>query len=330
MSRFVPVVVSAVLLSGCASVPHESLWSRIFGTGKTQDAAAEQKPLSPYEQGKQYLQAGNFGLAIGAFQAELDRNPSFVPALNGLAIAYDRLGRSDVATQYLDKALALDPKSVATLNNLAYLNLTRGETTTALAYARQAQQAASADTSGEAHPAVSEAVANSTAIADAVLAQNKPVASAAEPTPGRTLVEQIAPDRWELHTQAAAPAAGTSVSLTETPRQGTTAEPAIAVVVPSSTLVRISNGTGRNLMARRFSGFLTKYGVTAPSLANASNFNYRRSYIFYNPDQRKIAEDLANIMPVPVTLMEAKKGVGQIEIVLGSDLIAFDDRLREI
>ena len=303
----------------------------IFGSAKTQDAAAEQKPLSAYEQGKQYLRSGNFGLAIGAFQAELVRSPNFVPALNGLAIAYDRLGRSDVAKQYLDKALALDPKSVATLNNLAYLNLTRGETTAALAYARQAQQAASADSSGEALPAVSEAVANSTAIADAVLAQDKPALSAsAEPAPGRTLVEQVAPVRWELHTQAATPSPGTSANAAETPHQGTGAEPAIAFVVPSATLVRISNGTGRNLMARRFSGFLAKYGVTAPSLANASNFNYRRSYIFYNPDQRKIAEDLANIMPVPVTLIEAKKGVGQIEIVLGSDLIAFDDRLREI
>ena len=299
----------------------------IFGTGKTQDAAAEQKPLSAYEQGKQYLQAGNFGLAIGAFQAELDRNPSFVPSLNGLAIAYDRLGRSDVAKQYLDKALALDPKSVATLNNLAYLNLTRGETTAALAYARQAQQAASADTSGEAHVAVSEAVANSTAVADALLAQDKPVASAAESAPGRALVEQVGPNRFELHTQPAAQSPGTDAISPETSRQGA-ADPVI--VVPSATLVRISNGTGRNLMARRFSGFLAKYGVTTASLANASNFNYRRSYIFYNPDQRKIAEDLANIMPVPVTLLEAKKGVGQIEIVLGSDLIAFDDRLREI
>src|SRR5436190_8873563 len=119
MSRLVPAALSAIVLSGCASIPHESLWSMIFGAGKVQDAAAEQKSLSAYEQGKLYLQSGNFGLAIGAFQAELDKDPSFVPALNGLAIAYDRLGRGDVAKQYLDKALALDPKSVATLNNLA-------------------------------------------------------------------------------------------------------------------------------------------------------------------------------------------------------------------
>jgi hypothetical protein len=98
--------------------------------------------------------------------------------------------------------------------------------------------------------------------------------------------------------------------------------------VPSSTFVRVSNGTGRRLMASRFARYFGEHGLSVRKVANANSFNYRRTVIFYNPDQRAHAEALAAVLPFPVRLAEAKQGRGQIELVLGFDFLAIDDTLR--
>jgi hypothetical protein len=98
--------------------------------------------------------------------------------------------------------------------------------------------------------------------------------------------------------------------------------------VPASTDVRISNGTGRGLMASRFAGYFRGHGVIVSKVANANSFDYRRTVLFYNPDQRAQAEALAAALPFPVRLAEAKQGHGQIELVLGFDLVSVDDALR--
>ena len=98
--------------------------------------------------------------------------------------------------------------------------------------------------------------------------------------------------------------------------------------VPASTDVRVSNGTGRRLMAGRFATYFRDHGLAVRKIANANSFDYHRTVIFYNPDQRYNAEALAAVLPFPVRLAEAKRGRGQIELVLGFDLLGIDDALR--
>ena len=98
--------------------------------------------------------------------------------------------------------------------------------------------------------------------------------------------------------------------------------------VPASTDIRVSNGTGRRLMAGRFASYFRDHGLFVRKIANANSFDYRRTVIFYNPDQRANAEALAAVLPFPVRLAEAKEGRGQIELVLGFDLLIIDDALR--
>src|SRR5690349_11549057 len=131
-------IISAVVLARCAGVAPQSDSLSVL----LEKSAQNQPRLTAYEQGKQYLSVGSFGLAVDAFQRELAQNPNSVPALNGLAVAYDRLGRGDAAKQILNKALTLDSNSPVTLNNLAYLNLTQGSHDAALAYAERANAAA--------------------------------------------------------------------------------------------------------------------------------------------------------------------------------------------
>jgi hypothetical protein len=98
--------------------------------------------------------------------------------------------------------------------------------------------------------------------------------------------------------------------------------------VPSSTQVRVSNGTGRRLMATRFARYFGEHGLSVRRITNANSFNYRHTVIFYNPDQRAQAEALAAVLPFPVRLAEAKQSRGQIELILGFDLLGLDDSLR--
>src|SRR3546814_2229904 len=60
-------------------------------------------------------------------------------ALNGLAAAYDRLRRFDLAERYYRQALAIEPAASHTLNNYAYSHLLRGDHATASRYLEQAR-----------------------------------------------------------------------------------------------------------------------------------------------------------------------------------------------
>ena len=81
-------------------------------------------------------------------------------------------------------------------------------------------------------------------------------------------------------------------------------------------------------MASRFARYFGEHGLFVRRIANANSFDYRRTVIFYNPDQRAHAEALAAVLPFPVRLAEAKQGRGEIELVLGFDLLGIDDTLR--
>jgi tetratricopeptide (TPR) repeat protein len=97
------------------------------------DMAALTAP-DPYTRGKLHLEAGRTGLAVHQFRLALERQPDSVPALNGLAIAYDRLGRQDLARHHFERALARDRHHVATLNNLGRWHMRQGRAATATAY----------------------------------------------------------------------------------------------------------------------------------------------------------------------------------------------------
>lgn len=73
-----------------------------------------------YQHGRSLLAAGDTAGAIAAFRAALLASPQSIDALNGLGVAYDRIGRYDLSRSWYDTALAIDPKAVLVLNNLGY------------------------------------------------------------------------------------------------------------------------------------------------------------------------------------------------------------------
>lgn len=104
------VILICMLLGACSTAPLELRPSH-------SGFAATGSIAKPAEQAKRDLAAGRIDLAIRGFGAELGRNPGSLDALNGLAVAHARLGRYDVAQAYFERALAIDARDVAVLNN---------------------------------------------------------------------------------------------------------------------------------------------------------------------------------------------------------------------
>src|SRR5690348_8379993 len=79
--------------------------------------------ISPFDQAygeaKRNLLAHRDAIAIVFFERALELNPASVAALNGIGVAYDDLHRPDVAKPYYIRALFLEPDSADTLNNMA-------------------------------------------------------------------------------------------------------------------------------------------------------------------------------------------------------------------
>lgn len=106
------------------------------GTGRANNAnnkrlAAAQGP-SETEQGRQHLAAQRNGLAIEAFNRALVFGEAAAPALNGLGVAYAKLGRADLAYRFFTQAVSADARNSDYTRNLAVLTRSNGFTLAAI------------------------------------------------------------------------------------------------------------------------------------------------------------------------------------------------------
>lgn len=89
-------------------------------------------------EGRSLLAAGNAAQAISAFRLALGQNDQSVAALNGIAIAYDRLGRFDLARQHFEQALALEPDAADVAYNLGWSLHRAGQNRAAIPWLQRA------------------------------------------------------------------------------------------------------------------------------------------------------------------------------------------------
>ena len=96
--------------------------------------AAATAPDGRTMEGRALLADGQPGAAIGAFSQALSSGEAPAPALNGLGVAYARIGRLDLARRFFEEANAIDPGDARFRANLALLVQTEdGQRSRALA-----------------------------------------------------------------------------------------------------------------------------------------------------------------------------------------------------
>jgi Flp pilus assembly protein TadD len=77
--------------------------------------------------GKKHYRAGNFGIAERYFRRATELHPRDAEAWLGLAAAYDRLRRFDLADRAYDQAIAIIGPTPEVLNNRGYSYMLRGD-----------------------------------------------------------------------------------------------------------------------------------------------------------------------------------------------------------
>jgi Flp pilus assembly protein TadD len=85
------------------------------------------KPYDDLSLGKRYFAAGNYGLAERYFRRAVETHPRDAEAWLGLAAAYDRLRRFDLADRAYAEAIRIVGPRVAILNNQGYSYMLRGD-----------------------------------------------------------------------------------------------------------------------------------------------------------------------------------------------------------
>jgi Flp pilus assembly protein TadD len=301
-----------------------------------------------YLRGRNLHLERRYGEAVAAYQAALKADPAHVNAQNGLAIAYaerrefDKAipiwrgltrgatmasgtgtaflfanlgyayflqGDYDEAVVALEKACLLDP-----LNARAWQNL--GEALQRLGQDERAQQmlrqaAALRDHDLRADYAAAHGGARMPAIEQAVQAARRPDRDWAFVdivNKGNGLVEL----RRVAAAPAALPAALPTVAAPAVPASAERATPLAAL--------EISNGNGREGLARLVARQLREPGLKVVRVRNEKGFGVRQTRIEYRPAFHTLADRLAERLGAGKAVEAKQSGRADVRLVIGHDL----------
>jgi hypothetical protein len=287
------VTMSCMLVGACTSTTYE-MRAASAGFGETSGV------VDLYDDGKRQLAERRFGLAVQRFRQALAADRRSVDVLNGLAVAYAALGRTQLAEVYLQRALELRHDDVATLNNYGRLLLEQGH----LQKARPMLDLAVRLASGPDHAIVH---ANRTLLDP----PERSLANAPPPLPPVRL-ERAAAAIFHLRTGSllrhpAAPAATSPDSLPPAP------------ATELAPFVVVANGAGVNGLAATWRRQLIEAGVRVDTIANATTFGNAMTEIRFHPLFASEAHAIAALLPTSTRLIADATATGDIYVALGLD-----------
>jgi len=340
LTHTLPLLCGSALLLACSSPPLQQEMAQTTAAASADDH---------YLRGRNLHLAHRYADAIAAYQAALTADGSHVNARNGLAIAYAEQrdfakaipiwreltrgatmasgtgaaflfgnlghayflsGQYDDALVALEKACLLDPLNHRTWQHLGETLQQLGQDERARQMLRQASALREHDF--RADYAAADGGARLPAIEQAVKTPERPdrdwafVEVTTKPS-GMLELRRVAPNR------GAPPAPATRPAIPPLPKEDK--DPVVIAAL------EISNGNGRQGLARLMSRQLRDADVKVVRLTNEKGFAVRQTRIEYQPAYRSVAERLAEryaARPVEVSM----NGRANMRLVIGRDLSA--------
>ena len=118
------ILLGTLAVAGCSLGPR---FEASLPQVRDVPVVANLAPSQALARGRSFLGARQYGLAIELFKSAR-RDPALrTESLNGLAVAYDALGRRDIAERYFEESLASQPADERTRRNLARFYAATGQ-----------------------------------------------------------------------------------------------------------------------------------------------------------------------------------------------------------
>lgn len=292
----VALLMSAGVFHGCAMSPG------LTGIRPVGDVAVGQTSVGA---GNALVSRGQYGLAIAAYRRVLRLDPANGPALEGLAISYELLGRADLADRYYQEALALAPRNPRIYQNFA-------------AFLRaQRRDAEAAQLMADMRIALPGAVADEPVPAPAARAEVAPVATA---------VAVAAEPDVRLIKQSERATLVVTVPRATAPVAKPAAEEPARTAIDGIRATRAVNAAGRHGVARQTAALLAKRGFTGIETGDAV-FKLKCSRILVPARQRALGEQLSQSLPFAARIEESTR-VDRVQILIGQDALAALTRAR--
>ena len=128
-SAAIVLVVSATALAGCSgnAAPSPAPAEAALRAGTLPEAVPTVPPGGAVEIAKQHFRAGNFGYAAQFFEQAIAMDRDNAEGWLGLAAAYDRLRRFDLADRAYAEVAGRAGRTAVYHNNIGFSYLLRGE-----------------------------------------------------------------------------------------------------------------------------------------------------------------------------------------------------------
>ena len=351
-------VATLCLLQGCVTTPPaEAPRAMTMASLLQVRNSTEQNAATYYQLGKFHQKRGNTEAARNAYAQSIGLDRKQIEARNALAVLHAEDGRLDEAKALLMQLVQDYPRVAYLHNNLAYVQLLRGEPDAAIpalknALALEPDNARALDNLALVQAALIERrnrVNAALGLADAIVGRSgafveslsvsasaqpagipvqdapammPPVADMAtvlEPqSPSSSMyVAQVFPNVIELRHRA-------PVIVGNRRQENDEALPRPAEIkssTPRTFRLDVANGNGIAGMALKMRDVLARRGVVTARVSNRKPYNTKSTEIFYLPGYKKEAEQVRNALAANVTLtpVQAIPGMQDVQLVLGRD-----------